>query len=427
MLGYQTTDGDIATTSINATQSAYNGEEDWIDEYEEGEEEEGNAEEENEEEENDNREYEEANEVTEEEIEENPELSSNPNLSEEDSEFVRQRKMELIQKHKDLLERRRKEGELNMRLQNRLAEYFRRKRADAVEATHSNVDSVASSVVDTGVDWTSRYNKYMETLANARDEYVHRKAFFEWEIGSLRRVSNKKKAEAAKKHKELAEFIELQGKKAISYKTGRPLPIEQYTNMVDLYAKKNALVTNERLENLKLQRQVEKINAIFKALDLSEGLHLIDFEQLKIENQTYNEKIEERNEETGKLRRKITNTVQVMTHAKEKLHACQSENSTLKEQLKLSTDKFNSSRDILTKLKQTRDALKVTHGKLQRTCGLLGRTEALRGYEQSVDDVEAKKQEIADLVKTADEFLMKAKLYEDKVENLKLKIQCTYH
>lgn len=30
--------------------------------------------------------------------------------------------------------------------------------------------------------------------------------------------------------------------------------------------------------------------------ELAAGLHLIDFEQLKIENQTYNEKIEERNE-----------------------------------------------------------------------------------------------------------------------------------
>ena len=33
--------------------------------------------------------------------------------------------------------------------------------------------------------------------------------------------------------------------------------------------------------------------------ELAEGLHLIDFEQLKIENQTYNEKIEERNEVGG--------------------------------------------------------------------------------------------------------------------------------
>jgi len=38
---------------------------------------------------------------------------------------------------------------------------------------------------------------------------------------------------------------------------------------------------------------------------------MIDFEQLKIENQTLNEKIEERNEELSKLKRKKTITVQV--------------------------------------------------------------------------------------------------------------------
>lgn len=45
----------------------------------------------------------------------------------------------------------------------------------------------------------------------------------------------------------------------------------------------------------------------------AEGLHLIDFEQLKIENQSLNEKIEERNEELVKLRKKTTVTVQVST------------------------------------------------------------------------------------------------------------------
>lgn len=47
---------------------------------------------------------------------------------------------------------------------------------------------------------------------------------------------------------------------------------------------------------------------------LAEGLHLIDFEQLKIENQSLNEKIEERNEELIKLRKKTTITVQVRPH-----------------------------------------------------------------------------------------------------------------
>ena len=42
--------------------------------------------------------------------------------------------------------------------------------------------------------------------------------------------------------------------------------------------------------------------------ELAEGLHLIDFEQLKIENQTYNEKIEERNENLLKFKNKIQST-----------------------------------------------------------------------------------------------------------------------
>ena len=63
-----------------------------------------------------------------------------------------------------------------------------------------------------------------------------------------------------------------------------------------------------------------------------EGLHLIDFEQLKIENnvrnfleifinfnQTLTEKIEDRNEEIHKLKNKINNNVQILAHLQEKL------------------------------------------------------------------------------------------------------------
>ena len=57
--------------------------------------------------------------------------------------------------------------------------------------------------------------------------------------------------------------------------------------------------------------------------ELGEGLHVIDFEQLKIDNVNLNEKIEERNEDLIKLRKKITGTVQVLTHVKEKLQFMQ--------------------------------------------------------------------------------------------------------
>ena len=67
-----------------------------------------------------------------------------------------------------------------------------------------------------------------------------------------------------------------------------------------------------RLRNISLRTTLKKLEKTLKTKEqLAEGLHMIDFEQLKIENQTLNEKIEERNEELAKLKRKKTSTVQV--------------------------------------------------------------------------------------------------------------------
>jgi histone deacetylase 6 len=70
-----------------------------------------------------------------------------------------------------------------------------------------------------------------------------------------------------------------------------------------------------RLKNIHLANTLQKLEVTIRAKEeLAEGLHLIDFEQLKIENQSLNEKIEERNEELVKLRKKMTATVQVGLH-----------------------------------------------------------------------------------------------------------------
>ena len=71
-------------------------------------------------------------------------------------------------------------------------------------------------------------------------------------------------------------------------------------------------VQRVRLKNIHLGNQLKRIEQTLRQKEeLAEGLHLIDFEQLKIENQSLNEKIEERNEELLKLRKKTTTTVQV--------------------------------------------------------------------------------------------------------------------
>lgn len=65
-------------------------------------------------------------------------------------------------------------------------------------------------------------------------------------------------------------------------------------------------VNQYRLQNIALRNRLATKEKVLKKMEqLADGLHLIDFEQLKIENQTLNEKIEERNEELFKLRSKI--------------------------------------------------------------------------------------------------------------------------
>ena len=74
------------------------------------------------------------------------------------------------------------------------------------------------------------------------------------------------------------------------------------------------------LEMNRLKKELKKMEDYF------EGLHIIDFEQLKIENNTLTEKIEDRNEEIHKLKNKINNTVQVLAHLQEKSKFVSSEN-----------------------------------------------------------------------------------------------------
>jgi hypothetical protein len=107
-------------------------------------------------------------------------------------------------------------------------------------------------------------------------------------------------------------------------RTGKTLPEKFVEQLEANERKKEQEVITVRLENIKLRNKLRRHEQLLRQKEeLADGLHLIDFEQLKIENQTYNEKIEERNEELLKLRKKITNVVQVLTHVKEKLQFVQ--------------------------------------------------------------------------------------------------------
>ena len=130
---------------------------------------------------------------------------------------------------------------------------------------------------------------------------------------------------------------------------------------------------------------------------LAEGLHMIDFEQLKIENQTLNEKIEERNEELAKLKRKKTITVLVLTHIREKLRFVERQSEDLRKELEDIDDNLGSQRSFLNTYKHEKDAVRGDNMELKRRQGFSSNEMLTEDFEKrkvAMDTVKASIREL---------------------------------
>nr|XP_060630090.1 coiled-coil domain-containing protein 96 [Anolis sagrei ordinatus] len=248
-------------------------------------------------------------------------------------------------------------------------------------------------------DREQRYSRYLASLEELRAHQAAEGAWYRRQLEALHDSCQEKLGKVRAEwqacqavKKEVAVFTmgrRLGGKQAAKKEVDQIQAREQ--------AKEDEM-TEVRLDYIKLKHRIQKLEANLKAQEeLAEGLHLIDFEQLKIENQTYNEKIEERNEELLKLRRKITHTVQIISQVKEKLQFVEAENQVQKSQLMAVEALVAQKREILTKTKQARDNLRLDNERLQQKCGLLGHTLLLRDYENKVNAAEEFKERLEGL------------------------------
>ncbi|KAL7752327.1 hypothetical protein RI367_002373 [Sorochytrium milnesiophthora] len=283
-----------------------------------------------------------------------------------------------IQRIKTAMELRDKQRTVNLTLQNKLAEYFRKKRTeDKSEADKTITDS------------TQRYATLLTSLKNLQSELATVKT-------SNTKVVEDHKLKVAERSKEVFERCEEFRKykrttaaNSEHSRTGKGIPPKVLDQLEALDLRKEQEVVAVRLENIKLRNKLKRHEVELRQKEeLADGLHLIDFEQLKIENQGHNEKIEERNEELLKLRKKITNIVQVLAHVKEKLQCVQVDNRKLAAELETLDREVAQKRDTLPRAKQERDNLRTDNNMQRQKNGLIGNTSLLLDYEKRVGEVE---------------------------------------
>ena len=88
---------------------------------------------------------------------------------------------------------------------------------------------------------------------------------------------------------------------------------------------------------------------------MGEVLHVIDFDQLKIENQQYLEKIKERNKELALLKQTASKTVQVLNSLKGKLNSLTSQSSALEVQTAEKEQALKSIKDEIVQVQKEKE------------------------------------------------------------------------
>merc|ERR1719188_42112 len=214
----------------------------------------------------------------------------------------------------------------------------------------------------------------------------------------LRNQLEAKRQKAIECRDSFQEFKRQVARHAEYARTGKKIPEKIIQEVEEFELDKDAEVEEVRGSNISLKNRLAKLEQQLRKKDeLAENLHVIDFEQLKIENQTLNEKIEERNEELHKLRKKTVTTVQIITHMREKVQFVQQDYQSLKSELSQLDRELASQRDLVAKTKHERDEHRTDSGKLRQQTSIMNSEYLTQDFETRAEHIKNLKDDISQL------------------------------
>jgi hypothetical protein len=115
---------------------------------------------------------------------------------------------------------------------------------------------------------------------------------------------------------------------------------------------------------------------------------VIDFEQLKIENNTLTEKIEDRNEEIHKFKSKINSNVQVLAHLQEKFTKVNNDLKKKKDVDNVLLNKLKIKKDELDEVKKKNENKTIKKLKMKQKIDQINSNELKEYYSKTNKGIE---------------------------------------
>lgn len=187
--------------------------------------------------------------------------------------------------------------QLNVQLQTKISEYLSKKTSAKLEGDISGQE---------------QYQKYVELMEDLRVQHHHCSELHQQQTEELRQQSLEKLNQVKQ---ELRSFAALKYEAAMRALTGKVDKQAALSKVEQLQAdglKQEDKLACVRLNSIKLKNKICQFEmALRSKRELADGLLLMDFEQLKAENKTFKDKMNERNEELCILKTKVACSVQV--------------------------------------------------------------------------------------------------------------------
>ena len=174
---------------------------------------------------------------------------------------------------------------------------------------------------------------------------------------------------------------------------GKPLAEKLLHFLEDKLRTKDSVVDKLTLKNAALKQQILKLeNQLQHKEEMGEVLHVIDFDQLKIENQQFLEKIEERNSELLKLKLTTGNIVQTLNASKKRLNRLMVESETLKRMIMEKQALTKKVQEEIDGIEVEKIKVKKANGALQKQIEESGMPEVLEYVQQKATAHQLKKE-----------------------------------
>uniref|UniRef100_A0A7S1KZ52 CCDC113/CCDC96 coiled-coil domain-containing protein n=1 Tax=Neobodo designis TaxID=312471 RepID=A0A7S1KZ52_NEODS len=301
----------------------------------------------------------------------------------------------------------------NLAHQRQLAKHFADRRAAQADAANANDGGALTADAD------AKYWELVGRLRNDRAVLEQRRQEAQAALDAYKERHEDTIVEAEQQDAVFRAFLKEQASQAVFPRNNKPIPQRKIDEFLAREEQMYNEIHAERVTGIKLRNKCERLaKALKKKEKQNDGMHLIDFEQLKIENTNLNERIEERNEDLLKLRKKATTTIHVLTHVKEKLEFVKAENTQLQRQVTELEELLAALRDKLTQTKKDRDLFVNENLRMKEKMPMIGSEDLLLDYELRKKQIEDLRIEVVNLNNTHHELMQWISSHQAQLDKL---------